>query len=476
MDIQQIITKLNGDFRQAQNLMFNGKKEESAKAVSEILSLAGEGLQKEPSNAQLISIRDKAQKLKTDLERRGIALESKTPAKPVEEKTEAVSKTGSPPPAADIQPLNKEEDKKMPQGVERRLQFVIKAVQNKDIAVADQNMKEVMTMYHGQFDDNHPLYLDALKQYNELKAFAEKEKEKQKEAAAEQEKKKLEQQKSEEISMEWLHKFNRLPYFGSFSDEPGMIRLQREDYQKARDFFEDYLQQAFNRAEFLLQKEHELEERLKEFPSLLSSMLEKTAANVSETITSCLNQLKNNDAWKQDAAKNTLPLFVSDKEIAEFEEKVNEVGSLFLEEAGPLLKLRSTLEELKQYNAEMRKARAERIFMSEQKYKGNDIQDIVDGCAAVLKKYYPEAVILKSSVVSEEWKEESGWKFTDSTNTESVFETVRSISVQAALAHGKEKTILHSVHVEQKKKSDGTWSAMYGNEMYSETMLHFNVK
>lgn len=468
MDLQQTLKQLNNDFRQAQSLMFNGKKEESAAMIVSMLKTTEEGLNEFPAEPGLSQSRDKILKLKADLLRRGIKFGDEPgpqPEKPVVTGTDAEqipvpSSSGAAPTPIAVE--------KLPQAVERRLRIVAEAIQKNDFPMAEQCMKEIASGYQGQFIENHPLYIDISHKYE---AFARA----QNPLNQKHEPNTVSAAADEEQSLEWLHKLNRLPCLLTPSPELSVIRQKKEEFEQVKSTLDLCRNQSFEKADFLKQKETEIEQMLDEFPATLTQMTDMAAMELIGNIRQKMNYLQQNQNRSFETGSRELPVFVSQSELEEFRLTLEALTCHAEHNPAAVENALRDWKLLLQANAEAHEMRKHLVVMRPAKYTGDDISLIEVTAIKLVGRQNPGMIPLKTSVVSESWTEESGWKYTDGTQTQTVFETTRSLTAEVAAKDADGKVLLFTLNIEKKKTAGGDWSLPGGNIMYSEEMTESNV-
>jgi acetyl-CoA acetyltransferase len=133
-------------------------------------------------------------------------------------------------------------------------------------------------------------------------------------------------------------------------------------------------------------------------------------------------------------------------------------------------------QELVAQDVKNRDVRKQRTFMEPDKYRGGDIDAIKEKAAALVKADSKEGgTPLRTTVISEEWREASAWEWTDTARTQRRYRTTRSLSAQVA-AKRSDGVHLITVAIARDKQADGLWGPLYGNlHQYSEPMLEENV-
>ncbi|HPX12307.1 MAG TPA: hypothetical protein PKW20_08470, partial [Syntrophales bacterium] len=108
------------------------------------------------------------------------------------------------------------------------------------------------------------------------------------------------------------------------------------------------------------------------------------------------------------------------------------------------------------------------------RFSGKDAGEIRDKAAAVLQEKKPGIRILRVTLIHPDWTEESVTEWTDTTHSALRHRTTRFLSVQAAGKLGSE-TKIYTIYVAKDRRTDGSWSALYGHVMYEDPILEENV-
>jgi hypothetical protein len=122
----------------------------------------------------------------------------------------------------------------------------------------------------------------------------------------------------------------------------------------------------------------------------------------------------------------------------------------------------------------LRQLRQGRTVMTSDQFQGEELGDIKAKAAEFLQKEHPAAQVLRTTVISPDWKEEKVLEHTDTTRTEIRYRVTRSVSAQIA-GQQESDVFLYTLYVAQDKKADGAWGAYYGHVMFVDPMLKENV-
>jgi hypothetical protein len=110
------------------------------------------------------------------------------------------------------------------------------------------------------------------------------------------------------------------------------------------------------------------------------------------------------------------------------------------------------------------------------KFTGVEASDIKDKANSLVKEKHSSAKVLRTTVISDEWKEETVQEWTDTTKTALRWRTTRAVTAQVA-AKIDEEVRLFTIYIAKNKQSDGTWGHLFGN-LHSDKgdlMLEKNV-
>ena len=93
----------------------------------------------------------------------------------------------------------------------------------------------------------------------------------------------------------------------------------------------------------------------------------------------------------------------------------------------------------------------------------------------IVQKQYPDAKVLRLTIFTEEWSEESVVEWTDTTHSAVRARTTQTLKFCAAIKD-KDGVFRDFGYLNQDKKSDGSWGKTYGHmARYHAPMLESNV-
>jgi hypothetical protein len=156
-------------------------------------------------------------------------------------------------------------------------------------------------------------------------------------------------------------------------------------------------------------------------------------------------------------------------------ERIEKAAGAVPEDHPAFVSAKRKLAALVEKNRERIRVRMERTFMIPDRFKGAELKDIASKAAGLVSDGLPGAELLRTTVISEDWKEESVVESTDTTHTALRHRVTRSVSAQVAAKVGA-AVFLYTVHVAKDRRTDGTFGPLYGNIMFTDPMLEKNVR
>ncbi len=129
---------------------------------------------------------------------------------------------------------------------------------------------------------------------------------------------------------------------------------------------------------------------------------------------------------------------------------------------------------LLQRDEKIRKSQIAQTRMIADKYKGKDTDALKQMAQKIVKTKFPRAAILRTTLISEDWKEERFFEFTDTTHTAIRYRVTRSVTAQVAAKRGREVS-LYTLDIGKDHLSDGSWGPLHGHIMFTDPMLEENV-
>ncbi len=125
-------------------------------------------------------------------------------------------------------------------------------------------------------------------------------------------------------------------------------------------------------------------------------------------------------------------------------------------------------------DAKLAQIRVKKTRMIGDKFRGPELKMLKKKTNEVLSDAKAGVNILRTTVVSADWQEESVIEWTDTSRSVLRHRITRSVSSQAAGKLGQE-TILYTIHIAKDRRTDGSWSQLRGHIMFEDPILEENV-
>ncbi len=160
--------------------------------------------------------------------------------------------------------------------------------------------------------------------------------------------------------------------------------------------------------------------------------------------------------------------------LVEIRGLLDRAASLAKKDDARVAKFQTQLDGLIARDAKLRAARVADTLMTADKFKGAEMDEIKQKAGEVLAKAHADAQVLRTTVISPDWKEESVIEHTDTTRTALRHRVTRSVTAQVAAKKGAE-TFLYTLYIGKDRRTDGTWGELRGHVMFTDRMLEENV-
>lgn len=487
--------------RDAERKMFSGDNAEADRLLKEAAALIDQGKAEDPNNSRIMSVDKKFDRVRKAVDKKlgnsGTASSSSSgPALPAKPQSKVLPSGSS----ASGSTVKTAAEAALPGGVKKRLRDITRSLDqaeryvDRDAGNAAYKLKEaaelfdeIGTMYKGQFDPAHPDFASVQTRYDDLTARVG-------EQAAAETKAKADAAGSkaamESQSAEWVSRFRGyLSYPGQEGHNPDTLVFvpgtsEPEKFEDARKRYDAFKQvyEEYRKTDFPNGKTWALEDladreaplRLKDVEEGFASRVSSIAEVAESDIDSAMRQLERETGWKSD--KTLKPNLLDHKWMTSISEKTRQVSTA-LGESDPRNKnIQAQFNALVEKDREHRRIRMERTFMTPDRYSGSDIAELKKKAESLVQKDTKEGgTPLRSTIISENWKEETVDEWTDTTKTTWRRRTTRSMTAQVA-ARTSDGVRLITVALAQDKQSNGGWGPLYGNlHQYSDPMLEENV-
>ncbi|EKD25997.1 MAG: hypothetical protein ACD_79C01415G0004 [uncultured bacterium] len=348
---------------------------------------------------------------------------------------------------------------------------------------------EIEKKFGGQFEPSHSDFTAVKNRFTELSKKADEQgvsEENTVAAAAGSEEAK------ERQAAEWIPKFREyLSYEGQEGHNPSKLVFvpgtsepeKFSDAQKRYEAFKAFYE-GYKKTDFPNGKTWELEDlaenqaplRIKSFEGEFGSRIESVAGDAGNEIDAAMGQLEKDNGWKFD--KTIKPNLVDHKWMTSIQEATQKV-IVALGEGDPKRKeIQEKFDALVAKDRENRQIRKERTFMTPDRYAGDDIEELKKKAESLVKNDKAEGGDpIRSTIISENWQEQTFDEWTDTTQTTLRKRTTRSVTGQVAAKTSDGGVLLITVALAKDKQIDGSWSELYGNlHQYADPMLEANVK
>ena len=486
-DAKTLAKEINQAVRNSQRMMFNGKFEESQKYLDTAAELLEKLKEIDPEFNQLKSLEGKYARQKKDLDKR---LGKTQPAKP--------STTTQP-----QKPGAKGDADKLPGGVTHRLKSVDRILQKGDRALAKKSaasddwkvkqldsilqeandmMDEIQKGYGDQIPSDHP---DMKARQEKIAAFQTAVDEYKGNVTAQAKKTAEENAQREAQSQEWLTKIK--PYItGHISSgqeskfliaagtaDVEELKLRKAIYDEAAALFAEY-----EKATFPYGKTEELERAEKDLSHALKSFREGYKESVDGFFAKAEEKLAYTEQWLSQQEKKsdekTGPLTLQKDIIPDIQKLIATAAASTSEDDSRVIEFKQRLAAIEQKNRKFRNLHIEQTVMKPDQFTGKELKGLKAKAEAILSEEHGDAKVLRTTIISPDWKEEDVVEFTDTTKTTVRHRITHSVTAQVAGKRGDE-VFLYTIYLAKNKKSDGSWGSLYGHIMFTDPMLEENV-
>ncbi|UCG33904.1 MAG: hypothetical protein JSU68_04555, partial [Phycisphaerales bacterium] len=177
--------------------------------------------------------------------------------------------------------------------------------------------------------------------------------------------------------------------------------------------------------------------------------------------------------WKADKSKRPKPF--SDEVLEEARRAVDEIAG-FVQDHPEVGRLRDQLNSLFEEAAARRKAGIALTFLRADKYQGPDADDLKTFARKLVPKTHEGAEVLRLTIFTPDWKEETVVEWTDTTRSALRKRTTRTLMFMVAF-RDTEGVFRDIGYLNQDRTSDGGWGPTYGHlAKYRNPMLQENVE
>ena len=246
-------------------------------------------------------------------------------------------------------------------------------------------------------------------------------------------------------------------------------------YNEASAVFAEYQKAGFpaGKPDDLAAVERDLGYRLKSFPEQLKGSMKSLAEAASKQIDDTAAFFARDKEWRTDPKKE--PYVLSAGRVADLRRPLDIYKGAAGAKDPKVVALEAKLAAIVTENDARRKIGTQRTYMIPDRFKGAETAALKAKAAELVTAKVQGARILRTTVISADWKEERTTEWTDTTKSAVRHRITRSVTAQVAGKVGGQ-ALLYTVYLAQDRKADGTWGPLYGNlHQGADPMLEANV-
>jgi len=153
---------------------------------------------------------------------------------------------------------------------------------------------------------------------------------------------------------------------------------------------------------------------------------------------------------------------------------LDSAAGLLGKEDAQVMALEKEYQRIAEKNGKLIQARVSEARMMADQFSGMEKGEIKKKAEDVLQGKFPGIKLLRTTVISQDWKEESVVEWTDTTRTALQHRVTRYVSAQVS---GKLNgdTRLYTIYIGKNRRMDGTWGELQGHVMFTDPILEENV-
>jgi hypothetical protein len=223
----------------------------------------------------------------------------------------------------------------------------------------------------------------------------------------------------------------------------------------------------------LLSLEEIMQQRLRDMPEQLERSRALVSADIEKEFDRILAHLNQDTGWRSDLTQK--PNLVMERDVAPLPQAIERYAGTVGPNDPKLATLRLKLDQIHDQDRKNRAVRAERTFMTADRFAGDRADEARLKVEAIIKEKSGAASTLRITLPAADWREENVLEWTDTTRTELRHRITRLMTAQAAAKGADGKVYLHAVHLASDRRSDGSWGPLYGHIMWSDWMAEANV-
>lgn len=438
-DFKKVLQEASGYLRKAESNMFSGKNQEALDLLIQAEKFTENAARHIPDDFQVKSLKQKTEKLRKDLERKGIV-------------TRPESGAG------------------LPFEVEAQLGHIRESILSKDLSRARRELDNYFARFAGPHTD--------IPQIREMQSRIQ---DLEKEAEAEEARRVAEKlsmagsvEANEDLCRKWEAEFRSIPYFGRTAHNVSQLLEEKNYFLKAQNALSHYHNEKFTaeKSITLESQVRDLTQRINDFEVNINATAAELAGEIGNDIEESIAFLNNDTAWLNQPELK--PHFTGKREIESYASRIEEIRPLFGENALPFEKLKHTFELLLSMNEDRKLARSKRITMRPSVIDGPEAEQAMQAAGKALLKSYPDATIMKAAVVKD-WKYMRTENWLDSTRTQWVVRNYHETTVEIAARINGDDHRLFFMNVEKDLNPDGTFGLVNSHIMSEESISAENI-
>lgn len=468
--------------RDAQKLFFNGKTaeaDETLKKAEDLLSRLLEGTDA-ASLSKVKSVAGKAAKLRKDIDRK-LGKGAGSPSQAAVKTSGAVPAAGPAMPSFVASRL-----KGITSSIDNAKEWLdkgnVRSARNTLNRAADQ-MKEIEERYAGKYPPDHPDVVAAKEGLEALERAVAAEEAKAGAAKAEAAARAAQAAKESEEWVKRLEPYATGPgqpahdpkryFIGSFTEEEAEMNRRTALFPEVRSLMVEYREKGpgENASDTLKEIVRTLDYQIASFTDSLKSAGETYLRDARTQIDFLFKRAE------QEAAKigtGTLPIPLSQDAIGRSKRLLDQAARILGDGDPQITEAATKYNGILEMNGKICAARLSETRMLPDRFAGKGAMEIQDKARAILQEKKPGIRILRTTLIHPDWTEESVTEWTDSTHSALRHRTTRFLSAQVAGKLGDE-TKIYTIYVAMDRRSDGSWSPLYGHIMYEDPILAENV-
>jgi len=244
--------------------------------------------------------------------------------------------------------------------------------------------------------------------------------------------------------------------------------------EEAETLWAEYQQVEFPKGKTkpLEDSEHFFQVSLQEAKEHLDYAMSSRLSEAKKQVEHIAAFFAQDQAWKSDKSAPPKPFAT---ELIDTADRAIEELAGYAPDSPDVPKLRGQLDSLKQESADRKAANKAMTFLRGDKYTGSDAGELKEFAKKLVPKAHDGAEVLRLTICSPDWKEETVTEWTDTTHSALRTRTTRTLMFNAAFKISGE-VFRDFGYLNQDRRSDGTWGATYGHlAKYRDPMLEENV-